>query len=59
VVERLGNTSFVYLDTELGPVIVEADQQVTLLPGDKVGLSLDAAHTHVFGADGMAWAVRT
>ena len=58
VVEHLGNTSFVYLDTALGPIIAEADQQVKLHPGDKVGLGLDPQNAHIFGPDGMAWAVR-
>ena len=58
VVERLGNTSYVYLDTPLGPVIVEAAQQVNLQPGEKVGLAFDPQHAHVFGQDGKAWAVR-
>ena len=58
VVERLGNTSYVYLDTQLGPVIVEAAQQVNLQPGEKVGLAFDPQHAHVFGQDGKAWAVR-
>ena len=58
VVERLGNTSYVYLDTDLGPVIVEAEQQIVLQPGEKVGLGLDPNHAHVFGQDGVAWAVR-
>ena len=59
VVERLGNTSYVYLDTDLGPVIVEAEQQVVLQPGEKVGLGLDTSHAHVFAQDGQAWAVRS
>ncbi len=58
VVERLGNLSYAYLDTDLGPVIVEADQQLALQPGEKVGLDLDPRHAHVFGQDGLAWAVR-
>ncbi len=58
VVERLGNTSFAYLDTALGPVIVEAEQMVRLLPGDVVGLTVDAAHVHVFGPDGQALPIR-
>ena len=58
VVERLGNTSYAYLDTQLGPVIVEAHQQVTLHPGETVGLEFDTGHMHVFGRDGLAWPVR-
>ena len=59
VVERLGNTSYAYLDSPLGPVIVEAEQMVNLHPGEVVGLSLDPAHVHIFGQDGMALALRT
>ena len=54
VVEQLGNTSYVYLETALGPVISEADQGVVLHPGDKVGITLDAARAHRFDATGNA-----
>ena len=54
VVERLGNTSYVYTDTALGPVICEADQAVVLQPGAKVGLTFDAAQAHRFDKAGTA-----
>ena len=54
VVEQLGNTSYVYLDTPSGPMIAEADQSVRLLPGENVGLALDPARALVFNAAGMA-----
>ncbi len=58
VVERLGNTSYVYLETAVGPMICEADQAVAVHPGETVGLTLDVAHGHVFGADGQALRLR-
>jgi ABC-type sugar transport system ATPase subunit len=58
VIERLGNISYAYLDTELGQVIAEAEQSITLQPGEKVGLNIDASKAHVFGADGNAWRLR-
>jgi ABC-type sugar transport system ATPase subunit len=54
VVEQLGNTSYVYLDTPSGPMIAEADQSVRLAPGEGVGLSLDTRQMHVFDASGIA-----
>ena len=55
VVEYLGNTSFVYLDTAIGPVQSEHDGATRVEPGMNVGLMMDAAQAHVFGPDGMAW----
>ena len=58
VVEHLGNTSFVYLETALGPMICEADQAVKVQPGETVGLTLDAGHCHIFDATGQALRLR-
>jgi multiple sugar transport system ATP-binding protein len=55
VVEQLGNTTFVYLDSEAGPLIVEADQSVRFHPGDRVRVRLDTARAHVFDESGKAW----
>ncbi len=55
VVEQLGNTTYVYVDTPSGPMIVEADQSVRLSPGDAVGLNMDLTRAHVFDETGMAW----
>jgi ABC-type sugar transport system ATPase subunit len=54
VVEQLGNTSYVYLDTSSGPVIAQADQSVRLAPGENVGITLDVTRAHVFDAQGAA-----
>jgi ABC-type sugar transport system ATPase subunit len=54
VVEQLGNTSYVYLDSPSGPMIAEADQSVRLSPGENVGLGLDPVRALVFDAAGMA-----
>jgi ABC-type sugar transport system ATPase subunit len=55
VVEHLGNTSYVYVDTAMGPVIVEAAQDVQLNPGTTVGLRLDPNMAHVFDQSGAVW----
>ena len=52
VIEQLGNTTFVYVDTDAGPVIVEADGGVSIAPGTNVGIGIDAMRAHVFGAGG-------
>ena len=54
VVEQLGNTSYVYVDTPSGPMIAEADQSVRLSPGENVGLKFDAMRALVFDAGGLA-----
>ena len=55
VVEYLGNTSYAYVDTPQGTLIVEADDQNRLHPGDAVGLSLSGQAAHVFDETGAAW----
>ena len=52
IVELLGNTSFVYVDTPCGQIIVEADGSLQLSTGLSVGLSIDGARAHAFGVDG-------
>ena len=52
VVERLGNTTYVYVDTPSGRIIVEAGGASPIASGANVGLAVDAAQAHAFGADG-------
>ena len=54
VIEQLGNTTYVYIDTTNGPMIAQADQSVRLDPGQSVGLTLDLSFAHVFDASGQA-----
>jgi ABC-type sugar transport system ATPase subunit len=54
VVEHLGNTTFVYLESEAGPLIVEADQAARMHPGDGVRVAVDGARAHVFDETGQA-----
>jgi ABC-type sugar transport system ATPase subunit len=48
VVEQLGNTTYVYVDTPSGQMIVEADGAVQIKPGTSVGIYIDAPRVHVF-----------
>ena len=54
VVEQLGNTTYVYLETTNGQVIAEADQSVRLHLGQGVGLGLDMTRAHIFDASGQS-----
>ena len=54
VVEYLGNTSYAYVDTALGPMIVETGGTHDLRTGDTVGLMLDLGQAHLFDAAGQA-----
>ena len=55
VVEQLGNTTFVYVDTASGQMIVEAEGGRQIAPGTAVGLRIDGARVHLFDAAGAAW----
>jgi multiple sugar transport system ATP-binding protein len=54
VVENLGNTAFVYLDTPAGPLVVEGDPSVRVDPGMAVSVRVDASRAHVFDREGTA-----
>ncbi len=58
VIEYLGNTSYVYVETPLGPLHTQSDAKVRLEPGDAVGLKFDPQKVHVFDESGAAWARR-
>lgn len=56
LVEYLGNTSYAYIATAFGQVIVEADGLENLETGAAVGLSIDRDKAHVFDQTGLALA---
>ena len=41
-----------YVDTAAGSLIVEGEGNLKIAVGDKVGLTIDHAQSHLFGADG-------
>ena len=55
VIEQLGNTTYVYVDTSLGQIIAEAAGTTLLRPGEAVGLAFDLPRVHVFDETGSAW----
>ena len=54
VIEALGNTTFVHVATDLGPITVEVDPTRRLTPGSAVGLRFQTAKVHVFAPEGPA-----
>ena len=58
VVEYLGNTSYVYVETPLGPLHAESAASVRLEPGAAIGLKFDPQKVHVFDESGAVWARR-
>jgi ABC-type sugar transport system ATPase subunit len=52
IVEQLGNSTLLYVDTPGGTLIVEAEGNLKAAVGDKVGLTIDQSQSHLFGADG-------
>jgi multiple sugar transport system ATP-binding protein len=51
IVEQLGNSTLLYVDTAAGQLIVEGEGNLDVAPGENVGLTLDTARSHLFGAD--------
>jgi len=52
IVERLGNSTLVYVETAAGELIVEGAGDLSVKSGEAVGLVLTEANAHLFGADG-------
>ena len=52
IVEHLGNSTLVYVATAAGELIVEGAGDLSVKSGETVGLTLNEANAHLFGADG-------
>jgi ABC-type sugar transport system ATPase subunit len=52
VVERLGNSTLIYVDTPAGQLIVEGKGNLEVKPGEPVGLKVIEAQAHLFGPTG-------
>ncbi|MGO8831294.1 MAG: ABC transporter ATP-binding protein [Roseiarcus sp.] len=54
IVERLGNATHLYIDTPAGQLIVQGEGNLEAKPGQTVGVALNEANVHLFGASGAA-----
>jgi ABC-type sugar transport system ATPase subunit len=52
IVEQLGNSTLLYVDTPAGTLIVEGEGNLKVAVGDKVGLTIDSHQAHLFGTNG-------
>jgi ABC-type sugar transport system ATPase subunit len=53
IVERLGNSTILYIDTPAGQLIVEGEGNLSIKSGEHVGLALAAPQAHLFDAEGV------
>jgi len=51
IVEQLGNSTLIYVDTAAGQLIVEGEGNLEVEPDEKVGVMLDTQKAHLFGSD--------
>jgi multiple sugar transport system ATP-binding protein len=54
IIEHLGNSTILYVDTPAGQLIVEGEGNLDVKSGQAVGLRLDEAHGRLFGKTGAA-----
>ncbi|HEV7275030.1 MAG TPA: ABC transporter ATP-binding protein [Devosiaceae bacterium] len=54
MLERLGNATMLYIETERGMMVVEEDSESPARIGDAVGIKMDPERAHLFAADGTA-----
>jgi multiple sugar transport system ATP-binding protein len=52
IIEHLGNSTILYVDTPAGQLIVEGEGDLDAKPGQAVGLRLNESHARLFGASG-------
>lgn len=48
LVERLGNSTIVHVETVIGPIVLQDGENEELAFGNKVGLHFDRERIHVF-----------
>ena len=54
IVEQLGNSTVIYVDTDAGQVAAESHGKVKTRPGDRVAVEFDLANIHLFDHEGRA-----
>src|ERR1700722_16448333 len=54
IIEHLGNSTIIYVDTPAGQLIVEGEGNLDVKSGQAVGLRLDEVHARLFGKTGAA-----
>ena len=54
IIEHLGNSTILYVDTPAGQLIVEGEGNLDAKSGQAVGLRLNEGHARLFGATGAA-----
>jgi ABC-type sugar transport system ATPase subunit len=52
IIEHLGNSTILYVDTPAGQLIVEGEGNLGVKAGQTLGLRLNQAHAHLFGPTG-------
>jgi ABC-type sugar transport system ATPase subunit len=53
IVEHLGNSTILYVDTPAGQLIVEGEGNLSIKSGEHVGLALAVRQAHLFDAEGV------
>jgi len=54
IIEHLGNSTILYVDTPAGQLIVEGEGDLDARSGQAIGLRLNASHARLFGEAGAA-----
>ena len=54
ILEHLGNSTIMYVDTKAGQIVVQDDGETKIRTGENVGVIFDSAHAHVFAANQQA-----
>jgi ABC-type sugar transport system ATPase subunit len=54
IVEQLGNSTVIYIDTDAGQVVAESHGKDPIRSGDRVSVRFDVRNIHVFDASGAA-----
>ena len=52
LVEHLGSSTLLHVDTAAGQLIVEGEGNLKIAVGETVGLTIDKAASHLFAPDG-------
>ena len=52
MIEQLGNSTYVYVDTPAGQLIVQGAGNLKIISGTNVGIAVATDFAKMFGADG-------